>query len=219
MGHKRLKRRWSHLRWLFFTGGWVLAASLAGCVTPHKPVGGKAADAEVAVESTSSAPQPPADSTTRADSGPGLHPLRGGASTPIDKPSSAVALVILEPSDNQAEESFDPRAIQPGEFARGGASWYGLRFHHKRTASGELFDMGAFTAAHRTLPFGTMVCVRSLTSDKTVMVKVNDRGPYSSGRIIDLSRAAADALGMAGLGIKQVALSLPLPESDNCDRP
>jgi rare lipoprotein A len=109
--------------------------------------------------------------------------------------------------------------VQPGEFARGGASWYGLRFHHKRTASGELFDMGALTAAHRTLPFGTLVCVRGLATGKTVMVKINDRGPYAAGRIIDLSRAAAEALGMLGVGIKQVALSLPLPEHHDCERP
>ncbi|MDF1484459.1 septal ring lytic transglycosylase RlpA family protein [Ramlibacter sp. H39-3-26] len=94
-------------------------------------------------------------------------------------------------------------------FERGGASWYGLRFHRRRTASGERYDMAAYTAAHRTLPFGTLVCVRSLVNGREVPVRINDRGPHVPGRIIDLSRAAAEAIGMMGLGIKEVALFLP----------
>lgn len=93
-------------------------------------------------------------------------------------------------------------------FERGGASWYGLQFHNRLTADGERFDMTAMTAAHKTLPFHTRVCVRSLVNGREVLVRINDRGPYSNGRIIDLSRAAADAIGMIGLGIKQVALSI-----------
>jgi len=89
---------------------------------------------------------------------------------------------------------------------RGMASWYGGRFHGRKTASGERFDQGELTAAHRTLPFGSLVCVRSTVTGKTVVVRINDRGPYSDGRVIDLSQAAAQELGMLGLGIKPVEM-------------
>ncbi|MES2402513.1 MAG: septal ring lytic transglycosylase RlpA family protein [Pseudomonadota bacterium] len=97
----------------------------------------------------------------------------------------------------------------PREFQRGHASWYGPGFNGRRTASGERFDMHAFTAAHRTLPFGTLVRVRSLVNGREVDVRITDRGPYSGNRIIDVSRAAAEELGMLGLGFKQVVLLVP----------
>jgi rare lipoprotein A len=84
------------------------------------------------------------------------------------------------------------------------ASWYGPGFQGKRTANGERFDTRALTAAHKTLPFGTRVRVKSLADGKEVVVRINDRGPFIAGRIIDLSRAAAQALGMRG--IKRVEL-------------
>ncbi|SOD23854.1 rare lipoprotein A [Variovorax sp. YR752] len=105
-----------------------------------------------------------------------------------------------------------PREI----FERGGASWYGIQFHQRRTASGERFDMTALTAAHKTLPFNTRVCVRSLVNGSEVLVRINDRGPYAAGRVIDLSRAAADRIGLTGLGIKQVALSIVDREGMRC---
>jgi rare lipoprotein A len=101
-------------------------------------------------------------------------------------------------------------------FERGGASWYGIQFHQRKTASGERFDMGALTAAHKTLPFNTRVCVRSLVNGSEVLVRINDRGPYAQGRVIDLSRAAADRIGLTGLGIKQVALSVVGPAGMRC---
>lgn len=84
------------------------------------------------------------------------------------------------------------------------ASWYGPGFHRRRTASGERFDMHALTAAHRTLPFGTLVCVRSQATGREVVVRINDRGPHVANRVMDLSRGAAMALGMHGLGLKPV---------------
>ena len=102
-------------------------------------------------------------------------------------------------------------------FERGGASWYGMQFHQRKTASGERFDMGALTAAHRTLPFGSQVCVRSLVNGLEVLVRINDRGPFAAGRVIDLSRAAAEALGMVGLGIKQVSLTLMEDGTARCN--
>lgn len=86
------------------------------------------------------------------------------------------------------------------------ASWYGAQFHRRRTASGELFDMRALTAAHPTLPFGSRVCVRSQITGRSVVVRINDRGPHTRNRVIDLSRGAAEALGMIGLGLKPVEL-------------
>jgi rare lipoprotein A len=91
-------------------------------------------------------------------------------------------------------------------FERGRASWYGERFEGRRTASGERFDMRAFTAAHRTLPFGTLVRVRSVANGREVTVRINDRGPHVAGRIIDLSHAAAKAIGMVEAGQMDVEL-------------
>ena len=95
------------------------------------------------------------------------------------------------------------------EFERGGASWYGPGFHGRRTASGERYDMNAMTAAHRTLPFGTLVRVHSLVNGRDVDVRITDRGPFSRSRVIDVSRAAAEELGMLGLGFKEVVLLVP----------
>lgn len=97
----------------------------------------------------------------------------------------------------------------PGEIDRGRASWYGRRFHGRRTASGEPFDMYALTAAHPTLPFGTRVKVRHLESGREVEVRINDRGPHVPGRVVDLSQAAARALGLLADGGAEVALVEP----------
>jgi len=82
----------------------------------------------------------------------------------------------------------------------GNASWYGRDFQGKRTASGERFNMHAMTAAHRTLPFGTEVEVTYPTTGKSTKVRINDRGPYSKKRVIDLSYAAAKAIGLIKAG-------------------
>ncbi|MDT4846771.1 rlpA: rare lipoprotein A [compost metagenome] len=89
---------------------------------------------------------------------------------------------------------------------KGLASWYGNRFHGRRTASGERYDMHDFTAAHKTLPFGTKVRVRSVQTGKEVVVRINDRGPYKHQRIIDLSQAAITALGVRHRGVTVVEL-------------
>lgn len=89
----------------------------------------------------------------------------------------------------------------------GRASWYGQRFHGKRTASGERFDMHELTAAHPSLAFGTKVQVRSMTTGKSVVVRINDRGPYAHKRVIDLSFAAARKLGIVALGEDDVVIN------------
>ena len=110
-----------------------------------------------------------------------------------------------EPSP-QAQGAVAPAEVRP---ETGLASWYGPGFHRRKTASGERFDMFAMTAAHRTLAFGTLICVRSQVTGRGVVVRVNDRGPFKRGRIVDLSRAAAIELGLHGLGLKPVAV-MPL---------
>jgi rare lipoprotein A len=97
-------------------------------------------------------------------------------------------------------------------YERGIASWYGSRFHGRRTACGERYDMHEMTAAHPSLPFGTRVGVRSTRTNREVVVRINDRGPFSKNRIIDLSYAAARELGMVGAGTASVELYL-VPES------
>lgn len=92
------------------------------------------------------------------------------------------------------------------DMQRGIASWYGPGFHGRKTASGERFDMGELTAAHKTLPFGTRVLVHNPRNGKQVVVRINDRGPFVAGRVIDLSKAAAAALGFKGRGHDTVVL-------------
>lgn len=86
----------------------------------------------------------------------------------------------------------------------GMASWYGDEFHGRKTANGEVFDMHAFTGAHKTLPLPSLVKVTNLSTGKSIIVRVNDRGPYHGGRLIDMSRAAANALGYRSKGLTKV---------------
>lgn len=92
------------------------------------------------------------------------------------------------------------------EVDRGMASWYGEKFHGRRTASGETYNMNAFTAAHKTLPFGTKVRVRNVANGQEVLVRINDRGPFAKGRVIDLSRAAAASIGLIQAGVGPVVV-------------
>jgi rare lipoprotein A len=87
-------------------------------------------------------------------------------------------------------------------------SWYGEQFHARPTASGELFDAGAMTMAHPTLPFGTKVRVTNLRNGRSVVLRVNDRGPFIGARIADLSQAAASALGMLRRGIAHARIEV-----------
>ena len=90
----------------------------------------------------------------------------------------------------------------------GVASWYGPGFHGRRTANGEIYNMNIMTAAHKTLPFDTIVRVTNLDNGLSVVVRINDRGPFVKGRIIDLSRSAAEEIGMIGPGTAQVQLKI-----------
>lgn len=103
------------------------------------------------------------------------------------------------------------REVEKGR-SRGKASWYGPKFQGKQTASGEAFDRKGLTAAHRDLPFGTRVRVTNTRNGRAIVVRINDRGPYSRGRIIDLSEGAARKIGMMHAGTARVMVEI-LPES------
>ena len=150
--------------------------------------------------------QPPAE----AVAAPERPDTRAAAGRGIEQ-APPLAPVSPAPTPEAAPASPALGATAPPAAAidRGMASWYGRRFHGRRTASGERYDMHALTAAHRTLPFGTRVRVRSVHSGREVVVRINDRGPFHRQRIIDLSEAAFSALGLRGRGVTQVEL---LPE-------
>lgn len=138
---------------------------------------------------------------------PGFSGVELPLASRLEAPTGASEQEPEEPPGDPLSTLMAPDEVY---FERGGASWYGIELHRRRTASGERFNMNALTAAHRTLPFGTRVCVRNLNNGKEVLVRINDRGPHTMGRIIDVSRAAAIALDLMGVGIKEVALSLPV---------
>jgi rare lipoprotein A len=162
-----------------------LLVLLAACTTaPSSP--GRAAPGRVPVVAPTPAPVSPEAGGTPTDAAP----LSMGPASDLPRP----ALLAGEPAR---------------EFERGAASWSGPGFHGRLTASGERYDMHAFTATHRTLPFGTMVRVHSLVNGRDVDLRITDRGPFSRNRIIDVSRAAAAELGMLGLGFKEVVLLVP----------
>lgn len=99
-------------------------------------------------------------------------------------------------------------ALEQGAVQVGQASWYGPKFHGRTTANGERFDMNRSSAAHKTLPFGTIVRVHNLDNGRKIDVRINDRGPFIRGRILDLSRAAAEEIGMIGRGVVDIELAL-----------
>jgi rare lipoprotein A len=119
---------------------------------------------------------------------------------------AAIALLLLLSLLGLACRSATRDRVRIGWSERGHASWYGKPFHGRHTASGERYDMYRMTAAHRELPFGTVVQVRNLANDRRVQVTITDRGPFVRGRIVDLSYAAALELDMVRSGTAQVEL-------------
>ncbi len=128
-------------------------------------------------------------------------PPWGGAARAGAATAAGVAIALLSACSAHRAE------ITPtGKTERGVASWYGPTFQSKATASGEIFDTHRLTAAHRKLPFGALVEVTNLENGKTVRVRINDRGPFVHGRIIDLTYAAAEQIGMLENGTARVEL-------------
>ncbi|QIQ88068.1 septal ring lytic transglycosylase RlpA family protein [Erythrobacter sp.] len=126
-------------------------------------------------------------------------PLAKAPRPDLAVPESAVDLSAIEPE-------IETPAFR--SLGTGTASYYGRRFHGRRTANGERFDMNALTAAHRTLPFGSIVRVTNPSNGRSVTVRINDRGPFARGRVIDVSRAAAEELGLIRRGHAPVELEL-----------
>ncbi|MCC6310754.1 MAG: septal ring lytic transglycosylase RlpA family protein [Trueperaceae bacterium] len=171
---------------------------------------------------THAQPQP----SERAGALPPTSPRRGAIASKAGRYPPLVALVVLFAGCTPAvmrSESRAPAAATTtaaraatGAAAAGAqtgvASWYGPGFAGRRTANGEVFDPSQLTAAHRELPFNTLVRVVNETNGKSVVVRINDRGPFKGGRVIDLSRAGAEAIDMIGSGVARVRLEvLSLP--------
>ncbi|MCC5914580.1 MAG: septal ring lytic transglycosylase RlpA family protein [Balneolaceae bacterium] len=129
--------------------------------------------------------------------------------------------IVRQASESQPETSGTEDGMVLEE---GVASWYGSKFHGRATANGETYNMNAFTAAHRTLPFNTVVRVENLDTGKEVVVRINDRGPYVGNRVIDLSRRAAQEVDMEDAGTANVRLILveegdrPITDSNRSSR-
>lgn len=125
------------------------------------------------------------------------------------------SLYTAKVNEEETVETTERIEIQPSRTLAGRVSWYGPGFHGRRTASGERFDKNEMTAAHKTLPFGTLIRVTDVATGRSVLVRVNDRGPYSGGRILDLSEAAAGRLGMKGRGTASTRAQIfSLPKDD-----
>lgn len=107
-----------------------------------------------------------------------------------------------------AGKTYQPLKSSDGYSETGVASWYGKKFHGRKTASGERYNQNKMTAAHKTLPFGTRVRVKNLENGKTASVVINDRGPFTKGRVIDVSRAAARKLDLVNSGTARVRISV-----------
>lgn len=189
-------RRWRALGPWAAAGGVALVLALGGCASG--PGGGSRAPERAPERTGRDGPPPPGAAPTLAelaslpDPVPQVEPIRAGGP---NKP-----YVVMG-------QAYEPLAADVPWRERGGASWYGNKFHGRRTASGELYSMYGLTAAHKTLPIPSYVRVRNVRNGKEIIVRVNDRGPFHSSRVMDLSYAAAVKLDIAASGTGEVELS------------
>jgi rare lipoprotein A len=170
----------------------AVAIVIAGCSTAPKPPPAQPPPSRAGGFYQDDGPpaQVPADIMSTPDAVPRIEPFHGGASRPY------VAL----------GRGYTPITDDRPLVQRGFASWYGRQFHGNRTSTGEIYDMFAMTAAHPTMPLPSYARVTNLRSGATVIVRVNDRGPFKDGRVIDLSYAAAMRLGIAATGTGEVEI-------------
>jgi rare lipoprotein A len=146
------------------------------------------------------------------DDGPGPNPPADIAKIPDAVPKTEPRSATGNKPYTVYGTTHTPVSETRGYRERGIASWYGKKFHGKRTSSGEPYDMYAMTAAHKTLPLPSYVRVRNLQNNRTVVVRVNDRGPFLHNRLIDLSYAAAAKLGILGNGTGTVEVEAVHPD-------
>jgi peptidoglycan lytic transglycosylase len=139
----------------------------------------------------------------------------GGYQTRVlDSPATATLKPHQKPYTVNGQR-YEPLASHQGFVQQGLASWYGRKFHGRKTSNGETYNMYAMTAAHKTLPLGTSVRVHNLANGRKTVVRINDRGPFIQGRIIDLSYSAAEKLGVVGPGTAPVKIeALGFQEQD-----
>ncbi|RFU47234.1 septal ring lytic transglycosylase RlpA family protein [Paraburkholderia sp. DHOC27] len=161
---------------------------LAGCAVP--PAAGPQANNSAPLSTTNAQPG------TLANAAPMAF---GNAAASAPDASDGKSLADAQPLSDGSPDATGFRQT-------GRASWYGRFFHGRKTANGERYNMHALTAAHRTLPLGSYVRVTNPSTDRSVIVRINDRGPFARGRIIDLSMAAAHALGMQRAGTASVKI-------------
>lgn len=122
--------------------------------------------------------------------------------------NSVFAALVLAAATFGGAELVSAHDAKSAQTISGSASWYGGHFHGRQTANGERYDMNGLTAAHKTLPFGTKVRVTNNKNGRSVVVRVNDRGPYHGNRIIDLSKGAATAVGLTDTGVAPVKVEV-----------
>lgn len=142
----------------------------------------------------------------------GIFGMQGGSIDPAHAMQYAFAkpgIVVLE-----EESGIDAEALELTVVDRGVASFYGSEFEGRPTANGEIFDPTEMTAAHPSLPFGTQIQVTNRRNGKSVIVRVNDRGPFTGGRVIDLSKAAAREIGMVNSGTAPVVVEVITESSE-----
>ncbi|MEW4447674.1 septal ring lytic transglycosylase RlpA family protein [Qipengyuania sp. JC766] len=165
-----------------------------------------AALAEATDDATTAVPAlpSPADQSAAIDTMPSVEESFDAFETLPPAPEASGNEVDLE----TIEVPVEPEVTTQRSLGSGIASYYGKRFHGRRTANGERFDMNAMTAAHKTLPFGSKVRVTNKRTGKSVIVRINDRGPFVRGRHIDVSRAAATEIGLIATGHASVDLEL-----------
>jgi rare lipoprotein A len=157
---------------------------LAGCATPPGASDISASDAPRSMKTAHIVP---------------FGPQSYGSAPAADPTTQGTPLADAKPLTDDGDDASDFHQT-------GRASWYGRGFHGRRTANGERYDMHALTAAHRTLPLGSYVRVTNPATSRSVVVRINDRGPYARGRVIDLSMAAATALDMRRCGTARVKI-------------
>ena len=134
-------------------------------------------------------------------------PYDYGKGQPTKSPGSGKSPPTQRPYTIKGKQ-YTPMASAQGYVEEGIASWYGKKFHGRKTSNGETYNMYALTAAHKTLPMGTWVKVYNRDTRQELIVRINDRGPYVNGRILDLSRAAAAQLGMVDGGLSVIQLEV-----------
>jgi rare lipoprotein A len=126
----------------------------------------------------------------------------------VSVPSAPRPTGAASSSKSNGHQASEPMIVHPGYTEQGLASWYGIPYHGRRAADGEIYDMETLVAAHRTMPFNTWLKVTNVSNDKAVNVRVIDRGPFVDGRIIDLSKAAARKIDLLGPGTGRVRLEV-----------